>query len=160
MLIRPATAADEQAIWAVLEPIIRAGETYMLPREMSEADALRYWLAPAHRVFVAEVDGQILGTYYLRANQQGGGAHVANCVYMTAPAATGRGIARAMCTHSIEAARAMGFRAIQFNCVIATNHRAVALWQSLGWTIVGTLPEAFAHPGAGFVDAHVMHRKL
>ena len=160
MLIRQACLEDDEAIWRVVEPTIRAGETLMLPRDMSEAEAIRYWRAPEHEVFVAEQDGEILGTYYLRANQRGGGAHVANCGYATAPSASGRGVARAMCAHSLERARVRGFRAMQFNCVVSTNERAVRLWQSFGFEIVGRLPEAFLHPEIGYVDALVLFRKL
>jgi ribosomal protein S18 acetylase RimI-like enzyme len=113
-----------------------------------------------HEVFLAEENGQVLGTYFLRANQQGGGSHVANCGYITAPWATGRGVARAMCAHSLEHARARGFRAMQFNFVVSTNQRAVALWQTFGFEIVGRLPRAFHHPALGFVDAFVMYRSL
>ncbi|MPZ59054.1 MAG: GNAT family N-acetyltransferase [Rhizobiales bacterium] len=160
LTIRPALAADSESIWAVLEPIIRAGETYPLPRDMSRAEALAYWHQPDHAVFVAEEDGAVLGTYYLRANQKAGGSHVANCGYMTAAQATGRGIARAMCMHSLERAKARGFRAMQFNLVIGTNAPAVHLWQSCGFAIVGRLPGAFLHPAHGYVDALVMYRQL
>jgi ribosomal protein S18 acetylase RimI-like enzyme len=111
-------------------------------------------------VFVAECAGSIAGTYYLRANQGGGGAHVANCGYATAPAMRGRGIARAMCEHSLAQARRRGFRAMQFNFVIATNAAAVHLWQDCGFAIVGRLPEVFHHPRHGYVDALVMLRRL
>jgi RimJ/RimL family protein N-acetyltransferase len=160
MLIRHANEQDDSAIWRVIEPIIRAGETYMLPREMSGAEAIGYWRSPQHEVFVVEQDGEILGTYYMRANQRGGGAHVANCGYMTAPSASGQGVARAMCAHSLDHAKTRDFRAIQFNCVVNTNERAVRLWQSFQFEIVGRLPEAFEHPRLGFVDALVMYRKL
>ena len=158
--IRPAVDADWPAVWAILEPVIRAGETYAVDRDLSEAGARDYWFAPAHAPFLAEDGGQVLGTYYLRANFAGGGAHVANCGYMTARAAQGRGVARAMCEHSLDQARARGFRAMQFNCVVSTNTRAVALWESLGFAIVGRLPGAFAHPSLGEVDALVMYRRL
>ncbi|HET7848613.1 MAG TPA: N-acetyltransferase [Pseudolabrys sp.] len=159
-IIRSASAADDDAIWRILEPTFRAGETYPIPRDVSRAEALAYWRSPGHEVFVAEDNGAILGTYYLRANARGGGAHVANCGYMVAPQAYGRGLARAMCGHSLGVARERGFRAMQFNFVIASNERAVKLWQSCGFAIVGTLPGAFAHPKRGFVDAYVMFRKL
>jgi L-amino acid N-acyltransferase YncA len=158
--IRPATSADDDSIWAILKPTFRAGETYPIARDISRKDALAYWHTPGHTVFVAEDGGRVVGTYYLRANNRGGGAHVANCGYMTAKGATGRGVARAMCAHSLERARADGFRAMQFNFVIASNVRAVRLWQAFGFTIVGTMPEVFAHPTQGFVDAHVMFRSL
>lgn len=160
MLIRPSEARDDDALWAILEPTFRAGETYPIPRDISRADGLAYWRSPGHAVFVAEQDGRVLGTYYLRANNRGGGAHVANCGYMTAPDAYGRGVARAMCEHSLEEARRRGFTAMQFNFVIASNERAVKLWQSCGFRIVGTLPAAFQHPRLGLVDAHVMVRSL
>ena len=158
--IRPATVADDDAIWRILEPIFRAGETYPIPREISRADALAYWRSPGHDVFVAEDANEILGTYYLRANTRGGGAHVANCGYVVLPDAFGRGVARAMAAHSLEEARGRGFSAMQFNFVISTNERAVRLWQSLGFAIVGRLPGVFRHPQLGLVDAYVMMRSL
>ena len=160
MMIRAATAGDNDAIWKILEPVIRGGDTYTLPAEMNRQDALAYWESTGHEVFVAEEHGEILGTYYLRANHKGGGAHVANCGYMTAPWASGRGIARAMCQHSLERAKERGFRAMQFNFVVSSNERAVRLWQSMGFEIVGRLPEAFLHPTLGAVDALVMYRRL
>jgi L-amino acid N-acyltransferase YncA len=160
MLIRTAGSEDEDAIWEILEPVLRAGETYTLPRDISREDAVAYWFAPTHEVFVAEEEGAILGTYYLRANQRGGGSHVANCGYVTAQHATGRGVARAMCLHSLDRARESGFRAMQFNFVVSTNERAVKLWLSLGFDTVGCLPGAFLHPTLGYVDALVMYRSL
>lgn len=160
MLVRPASEQDAGFIWGVIEPAIRAGETLMLPSGMSEADALGYWRSPSHEVFVADVNGTVLGTYYLRANHRGGGAHVANCGYATAPSAAGRGVARAMCAHSLDQARERGFRSMQFNCVVSSNERAVRLWRSFGFDIVGRLPGAFAHPERGMVDALVMFRHL
>jgi len=158
--IRPAVPGDRAAIWAVLEPVIRAGDTFALPRDMAPGDALAYWLAPGNDGFVAEDAGEIVGSYFLRANQRGGGAHVANCGYVTAVHARGRGIARAMCIHSLDHARARGFRAMQYNIVVSTNERAVRLWQAMGFAIVGRLPGAFAHPTHGDVDAFVMYQTL
>jgi ribosomal protein S18 acetylase RimI-like enzyme len=158
--IRSATPENHEAIWRILAPTFREGATYPIPRDVSREDALAYWFTPGHSVFVAEADGAILGTYYLRANNRGGGAHVANCGYMTAREAFGKGIARAMCMHSLGKARSRGFKAMQFNFVIASNERAVTLWQSCGFRIVGTLPGAFMHPERGAVDAYVMWREL
>lgn len=160
LLIRPARAEDAAAIWTIIEPVIRAGETLTLGRDMAEDDALAYWFGADKEAFVAEEGGVILGTYYLRANQTGGGAHVANAGYVTGAAATGRGGARAMGLHSIAHAKARGFRAMQFNFVVSSNVRAVGLWQSLGFEVVGRLPGAFDHPVEGFVDALVMFRTL
>ena len=158
--IRPASPDDAAAIWSIIEPVIRAGETYTLDRDMSENDALAYWFGADKETFVAEEGGVVLGTYYLRANQAGGGRHVCNAGYMTGAAATGRGVARAMCLHSLDHAKARGFRAMQFNFVVSSNVRAVGLWQSLGFEVVGRLPGAFDHPAEGFVDALVMVRAL
>jgi ribosomal protein S18 acetylase RimI-like enzyme len=159
-LIRQATPGDHDAIWSALEPVVSAGEVFALPRSMSRADALAYWLAPTHDVFVIEAGREVVGCYYLRANGLGGGSHVANCGYITNPRHTGRGLARAMCAHSIERARERGFRAMQFNFVVASNQRAVTLWESMGFAIVGRLPGAFAHPTLGDVDALIMYRAL
>jgi ribosomal protein S18 acetylase RimI-like enzyme len=160
LIIRLASEIDAPAIWSIMEPIVRAGETYALPRDMTRDEAIAYWMGADRETFVAEEDGRLLGTYSLRANHLGGGGHVANCGYMTAHGATGRGVARRMCEHSLDRARGRGFRAMQFNFVVSTNDRAVRLWQSLGFAIVGTLPGAFAHPTEGDVDAYVMFRAL
>lgn len=160
MIIRPATPLDHPAIWQLLEPMLREGETYALDRDLSREAALAYWTGPDKATFVAETDGVIVGTYYLRANQAGGGSHVANCGYLTAPHARGKGVARAMCLHSMEEARRRGFRAMQFNLVIATNEAAVRLWSSLGFETIGRLPGSFLHPRLGYVDALVMYRSL
>jgi L-amino acid N-acyltransferase YncA len=160
LTIRPAVDADQSAIWHILEPVFRAGETYTVPRDISREAALVYWHAPGHRVFVANRAGETLGTYFLQPNQQAGGSHVANCGYVTAAHATGQGIARAMCEHSLIEARALGFLAMQFNFVVSSNERAVRLWSSLGFAIVGRLPGAFLHPELGYLDAFIMFRNL
>jgi len=158
--VRPAGSGDADAVWKILEPTIRAGETYTLPRDMTREQALAYWFAPGNEVFVADENAEVVGTYFLHANQKGGGSHVANCGYITSVHSTGRGVARAMCAHSLEHAKTRGFRAMQFNFVVGTNQRAVRLWQSFGFEIVGRLPGAFQHPTAGYVDAFVMYRTL
>lgn len=158
--IRQAQAADADAIWSIIGPIIAAGETYALEKDMEREAALAYWLAEDHDVYVAQIGGMILGTYFMRANQAGGGKGVANCGYMTATEASGKGIARQMCSHSLDHARRRGFRAMQFNFVVSSNVRAVALWQAMGFDIVGRLPLAFEHPQQGPVDALVMFQTL
>jgi ribosomal protein S18 acetylase RimI-like enzyme len=159
MLIRPAVPDDDDAIRRIITPVIRAGETYALPRDWTEAEALAYWGSPGHTVFVAD-DDAVVGTYYIRPNQRGGGGHVANCAFMTAASATGRGVAGAMCAHALQYAAAAGYKAMQFNFVVSTNTRAVALWRRFGFEIVGRLPGAFRHPTLGLVDALVMYRAL
>lgn len=160
LTIRPAEPRDRAAVWAILEPMIRGGETYTIPSDIAETEALDYWLGPDRDSFVAERAGTILGTYYLRANQSGGGAHVCNCGYVTGEAARGQGVAREMCAHSLEKAGERGFRAMQFNFVVATNVGAIRLWEQMGFDTVGRLPGAFRHPRLGYVDALVMYRAL
>lgn len=161
MLIRPARPEDDDAIWSILDPICASGEVFCVPRDGGRDAAFDYWFSgTGRRVFVAETEAGILGTSYLRANHGGGGAHVANAGYATSPAAQGKGIARALLAHSLDTARATGFRAMQFNFVVATNTRAIATWEAAGFTVVGRLPGAFAHPRDGFVDALVMFRAL
>jgi ribosomal protein S18 acetylase RimI-like enzyme len=158
--IRASTAGDRDVVWQMLEPVIRAGEALALPREMAREQGLAYWFADGNRVFVAEDEGQVAGSYYLRANQKGGGSHVANCGYLTAGWALGRGVAGAMCAHSLEFAGSVGFRAMQFNFVVSTNEAAVHLWIKHGFEVLARLPAAFEHPALGFVDALVMWRVL
>ena len=158
--VRAARSCDLDAIWVILEPVIRAGETYSLPQDMLREEALAYWFSDGHEVFVADENELVIGTYFLRPNQAGGGSHVANCGYMTAAHAVGRGVARAMCAHSVDHAKGRGFRAMQFNFVVSTNERGIRLWKSLGFEIVGRLPEAFLHPAVGYIDSYVMYRRL
>src|ERR1700730_900067 len=160
MIIRPAGSSDDAEIWSILEPTIRTAETYTLPQDMDREQALAYWFSSGHTVFVAEEGGEVLGTYYLRANQQGGGSHVGNCGYMTAAKASGRGVATAMCAHSLEYARSVGFCAMQFNFVVSSNLPAIHLWQKFGFAMVGRLPGAFLHPSLGYVDALGMYLAL
>ena len=160
ILVREAGVDDAATIWGLLEPVIRAGETYALPRDMSRDAAIDYWFAAGHEVFLAIDGDDVLATYFLSANRQGGGAHVANAGYITAARARGRGLARRLCLHSIERAKGQGFLAMQFNFVVATNESAVRLWQRLEFDIVGRLPKAFRHPDQGLVDALVMYRLL
>lgn len=161
MEIRKAESSDAGAILGIIMPVIREGATYALDPAMGEAEALAYWLGADRETFVAvDADGSLLGSYYLRQNQPGGGAHVSNCGYMTAATARGRGVARRMCAHSLQLAQQRGYRAMQFNFVVSTNVGAIALWQKLGFVVVGRLPGAFAHPAAGYVDALVMFRSL
>lgn len=158
--IRPATAADHDSIWSILEPVYRDGETYCIARDIGRADALADWFAAPFTAFVAEKDGQILGTSHVGANRPGGGDHIANASFATAPAARGQGIARALVEHAKTWARDQGFAAMQFNFVVSTNADAVHLWEKAGFDIVGRLPGAFRHPRLGAVDALVMFQNL
>ncbi len=162
MLIRDASADDWSQIWPFLREIVAAGETYSYEPDMDEAAARGLWLAgPPTRTSVAVApDGQVLGTASMYPNRPGPGSHVASAGFMVDPHASGRGVGRALAEEALAWARSSGFRAMQFNAVVATNVRAVALWQSLGFQIIGTVPEAFRHPGEGYVGLHVMHRRL
>lgn len=160
-LIRPLEPADWPQVWPLLQSTFASGDTYAFAPDSSEAEIHRAWVEAPLSCWVARADdGTLLGTYFLKANQPGLGSHVCNAGYVVAPAARGRGIATAMCLHSQQQARAAGFRAMQFNLVVATNVGAVRLWQSLGFAIVGTLPGAFRHLVLGYVDAHVMFKSL
>jgi ribosomal protein S18 acetylase RimI-like enzyme len=159
-ILRPAAPADEDAIWSIFHSVVAPGDTYAFDPAISREDALAYWLHPDARCYVAEHGGAIVGTYVVKANQPGQGAHVANAAFMVAPAARGLGVGRAMGEHCLREARRIGFRAMQFNFVVSTNEPAVRLWKDIGFAIVGTLPGAFRHPRHGFVDAYVMYRTL
>lgn len=156
--MRRAVAEDGRALWDLLRPVIRAGDSYALPPDMDRAGALAYWTAPAHEVWLAAEPPS--GTYYLRANQLGPGDHVCNAGFVTGPRARGRGIARAMLDHALGRARVRGFLAMQFNFVLASNARALTIWRDYGFDIVGRVPQAFRHPSEGPTDALILHRFL
>ena len=160
MIIRQATNTDFDAIWPIFHQIVSAGDSYAYPPDTNQNQAQQLWIEVPAATYVVEQDGQILGTYYIKTNQQGPGAHVCNCGYMVADAARGRGLATAMCEHSQKIAVEMGYSAMQFNFVASTNMGAVRLWQKLGFEAVGRLPKAFSHPAEGFVDALVMYKWL
>lgn len=161
MKIRRATEADRDAIWSIFHEIVAQGDTYALDPNISREDALAYWFAPGTHTYIAEQSpAGIAGTYILRPNQSGGGAHVANAGFMVTGTARGRGLGRTMAEHCLSEARRLGFRAMQFNFVVSTNAFAIRLWQELGFEIVGTLPGAFQHPEYGFVDVYVMYHSL
>ncbi|QEH97206.1 GNAT family N-acetyltransferase [Gluconobacter thailandicus] len=158
LIIRPAQSLDREGIWRVLAPVLKAGETYALPRTWGRRQALGYWMAVEHRVYVAESpEGEIVGTFYLQDNQLGGGRHVGNAGFV---ACSGYGAGRQMGEFALKEAQTLGYRAMQFNFVVSTNDRAVALWKRLGFRVVGTLPGAFNHPQCGYVDAFVMWKEL
>jgi L-amino acid N-acyltransferase YncA len=160
MEIRAAAEPDHDAIWRIFHAVVAAGDTYAIDPCISREEALAYWFGADIQAYVAESAGHIVGTYILRANQSGGGSHVANAAFMVAPDARGQGIGRAMAEHCLSEARRLGFWGMQFNFVVSTNESAVHLWQDLGFEIVGTLPGAFRHPEKGYVDVYVMFHSL
>ena len=160
MNIRPITAADFDQVWPIIQAVVQNQETYALDPAMDRDAAWKLWVELPKATFVAERDGQILGTYYIKPNAAGPGSHVCNCGYMTAEAARGQGVASALCAHSLETGRELGFLAMQFNSVVSTNQVAVALWKKHGFEIAGTLPKAYRHRTQGLVDCYVMFRAL
>ena len=161
LIIRPFEPTDWPSVWPILQTTFAAGDTYTFSPQSSEAEIHKAWIELPVATFVAcNEAGEIVGTYFIKPNQPGLGAHVCNCGYVVSKEAQGQGIAAQMCKHSQKLAIEMGFRAMQFNFVVATNTGAVRLWQKLGFDIVGTLPEVFQHQKLGFVDAHVMFKNL
>ena len=160
MLIRPAVEADWPGVWELFRLVAAGGDVFAYDESTTEEVARKVWFDPPVACLVAEVDGRFAGTYYVRQNTAGRGGHVANAGYMVAPEFRGRGLARAMCEHSLDAARRLGFTAMQFNFVVASNVPAVRVWEACGFAVVGRVPGAFRHKDLGFVDALVMHRAL
>jgi ribosomal protein S18 acetylase RimI-like enzyme len=160
MEIRNAGDSDKPAVWAIIKAVIAGGDTYVFDPETPEDGMIAYWFSPEKHVYVAEEGGEVLGTYWIKANQPGLGSHVGNGAYMVSPRATGKGIGRAMAEHSIEEARRLGFHSIQFNFVVKSNDVAVKLWKSVGFEIIGEIPDAFDHKENGLTNAYIMYRKL
>jgi len=160
MQIRETTETDFEEIWPIFHEIASAGETYAYPRNTSKEEANRIWMRLPRKTYVAEEEGQILGTYYIKTNQAGPGSHVCNCGYMVSSKARGKGLATSMCEHSQIIAIELGYKAMQFNFVAVSNDGAVRLWKKLGFDTVGRLPKAFNHPVHGCVDALVMYKWL
>jgi ribosomal protein S18 acetylase RimI-like enzyme len=158
--IRELGTDEFDLVWPIFRDVVRAGDTYSYPPDITFEQARALWLTPPSRVFVALDDGEPVGCYMMRPNQPGLGDHVANAGYMVAPHARGRGIAGTMCEDSLDRARREGFKAMQFNFVVSTNEVAVALWRKHGFDIVGRIPKAFRHATLGLVDTFVMHREL
>jgi len=160
MEIRLARVADADGIWTLLQPVFRACDTYAIDPEISRDAALAYWMDLPAAAYVVTQAGAIVGTYYIKTNQQGGGNHVCNCGYIVGNAARGQGLAAQMCEASQEQALALGYEAMQFNFVLASNAGALRLWHRLGFETVGLIPKAFKHPSLGLVAAHVMFKWL
>jgi GNAT superfamily N-acetyltransferase len=160
LIIREIGAEEFGLLWPIFREVVVAGDTYSYAPDTSFAEARPLWTSEGARCFVALRDGNCVGGYMLHANQPGLGNHVANCGYMVSPAARGRGIASAMCEHSLAQSRAAGFTAMQFNFVVSSNEGAVRLWQNHGFEIIGRIPNAFRHARLGLVDALIMYRRL
>jgi ribosomal protein S18 acetylase RimI-like enzyme len=158
--IRESISGDAEHVWSIIREVIAAGDTYAFAPDTPKADMLNYWYAPGAHPHVALIDGEVAGTYVIRSNQPGLGAHVANGAFMTSPRFRRNGIGRAMGAHALEAARQRGYLAMQFNFVVKTNTQAVALWESLGFKVMAEIPNAYRHTRNGFTSIYIMHRYL
>lgn len=158
--IRRFEEQDWAQVWDVLKPVFRLGQTYAFAADISEGEAHKAWVETPQQTYVSEKDGQVVGTYTIKPNQPGQGAHVCNCGYVVASNRRGQGIAAQMCSHSLVEARSLGFKAMQYNLVVASNADAIHLWQKMGFEVVGRLPRAFNHPQLGYVDALVLYQWL
>jgi GNAT superfamily N-acetyltransferase len=157
---RIATNEDEESLWGILEPMVRKGGTYVFSLDKSKESLMGYWMGVDKSTFVVELDGELVGTFYLKANQEGLGDHVCNAGFVVAPAAEGQGTGRWMGEFAQAEAKSRGFLAMQFNFVIKSNQRAVQLWKSLGFAVIGEIPDAYRHPELGLVPALIFHKKL
>ncbi len=162
MLIREATTDDWPSIWPFLHEIVAAGDTYTYPRDLGQEQARQLWMLepPGRTVVAVDDDGRVLGTAKMNPNHMGGASHIASASFMVDPRAARQGVGRALGEHVLELARAEGYRAMQFNAVVETNTRAVALWKSLGFEVMTTLPEGFLHPSKGYVGLHIMYQRF
>lgn len=158
--IREAVNEDFDSIWPIFHEIVSAGDTYAYPDNISKEKAEELWIDVPRKTFLFEYESKVLGTYYLKTNQSGPGEHVCNCGYMVSSSARGQGLATSMCEHSQSIARALGYKAMQFNFVASSNENAIRLWNKLGFETAGRLPNAFRHPNRGYIDALVMYKWL
>lgn len=168
--IRKATETDKKAVWKIIQAVILTGDTYVFAPDSPKEKMLEYWFGDEKETYVGVwseapalaggLDGKILGTFYLKANQPDLGSHICNAGYMVSPDAKGKGVGRKMAEFSLPEAKRLGFKAMQFNFVVKSNEIAVKLWLSLGFEIIGEIPEAFQHQEKGLVNALIMYRKL
>jgi len=149
---------DFESVWTLFHEIVSNGETYAFPRDTNKEEAIKIWITNPLKTFVIKEKEEVIGTYFIKANQVGQGKHVCNCGYMVSSKARGKGLATIMCKHSQEIAMDLGFKAMQFNFVASSNMGAIRLWNKHGFETVGCLPKAFNHPTEGFIDAFVMYK--
>ena len=159
-MIRAMTSEDFERFWGTFSQIVQAQETYALDAEVSYQHAFELWCARPLKTFIFESQGDVRGSYYLKANGEGPSGHICNCGYMVKAAFQGQGIAKRLCEHSQAIAKELGFKAMQFNSVVSSNMAAVNLWKTLGYQIIGTIPKGYQHRQLGYVDCYVMHKFL
>ncbi len=160
MIIREALTTDVDAIWEIFHHVVKTGDTYAFDPDTSKEAFKSLWFAPNMKTYVSEQDGVITGSYFIKPNQPGLGAHIANCGYMVHLDARGQGIGGKLCEHSLKIAKALGYRGMQYNIMVSTNTKAVELWKKFGFSIIGTIPGGFKHIQLGFVDAYIMFREI
>lgn len=160
LTIRETVPAERRAVWQIIKEVIAGGDTYTFAPDSSEDEMMAFWFSPEKYNYVAVLDGEVVGTYWLKANQPGLGSHVGNGGYMVSSKAKGKGVGRAMAEHSIDEARRLGFKSIQFNFVVKSNEAAVNLWKSVGFRVIGEIPNAFNHSKNGLTNAYIMYREL
>lgn len=160
MKLRATSDQDHNVLWSMLKPVFRSGDTYAIDPEITQKDAIAYWTGADAGSYILSDETGALGTYYLKTNAQGGGAHVCNCGFITAPASRGKGAARIMLDDALKRAKECGYKAMQFNFVLSNNTRAIDIWTRAGFDTVGRLPNAFDHPNDGMIDALVMFKTL
>ena len=158
--IELAQKTHHKAIWEIFHNIVKAGDTYVYDPRTHEEEAISIWCSPIVTTYVATLNDEVMGTYIIKPNFPGLGAHIANCSYMVSDQARGLGVGRAMAEHSIKLAKELGFIAIQFNIVVSSNTNAIRLWQSLGFEIIGTTPKGFKHQKLGYIDSYIMYKSL
>lgn len=173
--IRKAAENDKDEVWEIIKEVIASGDTYTFAPDAPKAKMLAFWFGADKETYVAVetkendsfishqssvIPQNILGTFFIKANQPDLGAHIANAGYMVSSKAKGKGIGRKMAEFSFEEARKLGFTAMQYNFVVKSNEIAVRLWQKLGFEIIGEIPEAFQHKEKGLTNALIMYRKL
>jgi len=158
--IRKSNSTDANEIWEILKAIIQEGDSFAFSPQSTRDEMLDYWFSSSKFTYTAMLDGKIVGTFFIQDNQPGLGSHIANAGYATSPKAYGQGIGKQMGIFSLEEARRLGYKAMQFNIVVKTNERAVKLWENIGFKIIGEIPEAFEHRFLGLVNAYIMYQKL
>lgn len=158
--IRKATETDKRAVWEIIRAVIAGGDTYVFAPDSTEEEMIGYWFSAEKHTYVAELNGEIVGTFFLRENQPGLGSHVGNAGYMVKPGSYGKGIGRQMAEWSLDESRRLGYKAMQFNFVVKSNEHAVKLWKSIGMEVIGEIPDAFDHARDGMTNAYIMYRKL
>ncbi|MDB2414523.1 GNAT family N-acetyltransferase [Rickettsiales bacterium] len=158
--ISPASENDFDLIWPIFKTVVSTQDTYIYPCDISKSDAFDVWMVKGNTPYIAKIDDEVVGTYTIRPNKIGNGAHVCNAGFMVNPDFRKQGIGRKMCEHALEEAKNLGFKAMQFNVVVSTNEIAFKLWKSLGFNVIGSVPKAFNHGQKGLVDIYIMHRFL